>query len=84
MHWIVARPDPSGMATLELIQWDGHEPVIRDVVADPFTGPSLAFVTQKGVAIAGPRVSKVPGDAVLATAVLHFVNRCHVPVRDVP
>lgn len=75
-QWVVSRRAIDGSAMHLLVEWTSAAPRTRDVIADPFTGPSLAHALGAESVIVGPVVSHAPTDEFLVSGILRFVNRC--------
>jgi hypothetical protein len=73
--------ETSAARTLTLVTWTVSGPEIRDVVANPFTGPSFAVRIDGDAVVVGPVFDPSTEEA-LTSGMLRFVRRCAVRVSQ--
>jgi hypothetical protein len=85
---IVAVQNPSGppawvvtsgsgeRQTLQLLEWTGGHPVVRDLVKNPFKGPILAYSRSGQITVLGPLQGKDSSEEPVASAAIQLRARC--------
>jgi hypothetical protein len=78
--WVATHRTPGTKGVVTFVEWTSSRPVLRDVVANPFTGrPVAATIGGHRVAL-GPLFDSTSQEEPLISGLLRFQPRCDVPV----
>jgi hypothetical protein len=83
-HWVVAVQAADGRKHMMLAEWTAAQPLVRDVVANPFTGHVLAASLEEDVIAVGPVFDPTGKEEPLVSGILRFAKRCAVLIRETP
>lgn len=82
--WVIGSVDSTGAERMTFLEWEGNRPVIRDIIANPFTGLFLGAILKGEPAAIGPLFAPADKEEPLVSGILRFERRCHSAVPETP
>lgn len=83
-QWVVDIRHDDSTRVLQLIVWQGNQPRIRDVIANPYLGLMMGASLRGSPAAIGPLLDRSDNDYPFVSGILRFIDRCSATVPEVP